>query len=136
MTRFSAQSARAFAAYYVRLIYYFQSTGDGRALVANSATGCLGCKQIIGRISSTYKAGGYIREANYDRRKLTIDQFALSSVPGATVNITASEGTVTHMTKRGGPLQRYTAGNTRWELLLIRHPRNPGAWICDEVTWE
>ena len=111
--------AKAFVAYYIRLLNYASHTGDGAPLLQYGPN-CRLCKSQAKFAASTYRRGGWFKGGDWhpDPRSWLI----LPSGPGYFVAVTVDTDSGRERQRRKGEVRSFEADQLRINALLKRKP--------------
>lgn len=115
--------AKAFVAYYIRLLNYAQHTGDGAPLLRYGPN-CSLCKSQARFAAATYRSGGWFKGGDWrpDPRAWLI----LPSGPGYFVAVTVDTDSGRELRRRDGDIKRFKADRLRINALL---KRTKASWL-------
>ena len=105
--------AKAFVAYYIRLLNYAQHTGDASGL-RQYGGGCHGCNVYARLAERTYRNGGWFRGGTWTPAPRT--WFVDQSGSGYFVALTVEAASGRQLPRRGGEVTRFLANTYRLNL--------------------
>ena len=119
--------AKAFVAYYIRLLNYASWTGDTRALQRH-APACSGCKSYADLYDTTYRHGGWFKHGEWI--PIARSWLILSKQPGYLIDVKVNAAAGLQKLRRGGRVTRFLADTYQLDFHI---DQTANAWIVTRL---